>query len=85
MTSEDALEQVRRDVAAAQEPSWQERAETAEARLHELSLAFPVLRLALAVAIGESDWEAEAAPYRDALRVLGGEETQERSDEKERS
>jgi hypothetical protein len=43
-------------------------------QLVAFSIHMPALRRALAVAITESDYEAEAGPYRAALRVLGGEE-----------
>ena len=52
-------------------------------QLVAFSIHMPALRRALAVAITKSEYEAEAGPYRTALRVLGGE--QERSDGKEPS
>jgi hypothetical protein len=52
-------------------------------QLVAFSIHMPALRRALAVAIAESDYEAEAGPYRAALRVLGGEDAQERTDGKE--
>jgi hypothetical protein len=52
-------------------------------QLVAFSIHMPAVRRALAVAIAESDYEAEAGPYRAALRVLGGEDAQERTDGKE--
>lgn len=50
--------------------------EAAEIRrqLYAFSIHMPAMRRALAIAIQESDYEAEAGPYRAALHVLGGEE-----------
>ena len=49
--------------------------ETTRKHLLALSVHFPAMRRALVIAISEADYEAEAEPYRAALKTLGGEQS----------